>query len=380
MGTCCSKRNTINVKENIKSKQTSKNILEKYSKKSDYKKKYEFISILGNGSFGKVRLYRDRNCPDLKYAIKTVKKDFLDKHNLSSLIQEVKTLSNLDHPNIVKYFETYEDDIYLHIVMEYIPGDNLYKMIISKKQFSEKDMAEIMECLLKAVLFLHHNNVVHRDIKPENILFSISDNYSSLKLIDFGLSASLAESENYRVGSPYYMAPEMLEGGYDFGTDAWSIGVILYVMVTGKYPFYGKSQFEVFEKIKKGVYDLNLLETVGACEDVKDLITKLLIYEPEKRLQINEAIKHTWILKNLSEKNDERTIDDKIIYSITNFAKNNILQKEILFYLAKISTEDEIVKFKKAFMELDKDKSGTIERNEIRNIFEKFGKKIDNVR
>jgi calcium-dependent protein kinase len=104
--------------------------------------------------------------------------------------------------------------------MEYIPGDNLFKVISNRKinGFSERDAAEILSYVFKAVFFLHNNKIVHRDIKPENILFSLSGKYTSLKLIDFGLSTSLSK-DNYRVGSPYYMAPEMLKGEYDYSTD-----------------------------------------------------------------------------------------------------------------------------------------------------------------
>jgi calcium-dependent protein kinase len=379
---CCNKRSviTINSKKPGPIRRRSSILLEKYSKQSDYKKKYEFVSILGNGGFGKVRLYRDRNCTEMKYAIKTLKKDFLNPHGIQSLIQEVKILVTLDHPNIVKYFETYEDDYYLHIVMEYIPGDNLFKVISNRKMngFSEKDAAEILSYLLKAVLFLHKNKIVHRDIKPENILFSLPGKYTSLKLIDFGLSTSLATKDNYRVGSPYYMAPEMLKGEYDYSTDTWSIGVILFVMITGTYPFPGKDQNEVFDKIRKGVYDVKLLEKQKASEEVKDLIKKL-VHDISKRLPIGEALNHPWFTKNLTDKDINVIIDDNILDSISNFVKRNLLQKEILFYLAKISSESEITKLKQAFSEFDKDKSGTIESEEIINIFEKLGKKIDMV-
>jgi len=103
-----------------------------------------------------------------------------------------------------------------------------------------------MTCLLKAVLFLHHNGIIHRDLKPENIVFSDTRNYKSLKLIDFGLSIQQnAKKEKRRVGTPYYMAPEMIFGNFVKASDIWSIGVIMYIMVTGKQPFWGKNKDEV---------------------------------------------------------------------------------------------------------------------------------------
>lgn len=153
-------------------------VIYQFSKLTDFKKKYEFVSMIGFGGFGRVRLYRDKTFKDLKYAIKTLKKNYFNANSIRNLLEEVKNLGRLDHPNIVKYFETYEDDLYLHIVMEYIPGDNLLRVITERKinNFREKDAAEILKCLLRTISFIHQNNIIHRDLKPENILFSISGN------------------------------------------------------------------------------------------------------------------------------------------------------------------------------------------------------------
>jgi calcium-dependent protein kinase len=386
MGTCCSKRETITVTSNRRQSLVSRRgsiFLEKFSKQADYKKKYEYISMLGNGGFGKVRLYRDKISKDLKFAIKTLKKDFLNPHSLKSLEDEVSILRTLDHPNIVKYFETYEDDFYIHIVMEYIPGDNLFKVITNRKynQFSERDASEILCFLFKAILFLHKNKIVHRDIKPENILFSMPGKYESLRVIDFGLSVTSAKGKDkYRVGSPYYMAPEMLEGSYTFETDVWSMGVILFVMMTGVQPFQGQNQDEVFANISRGVYDIRLLEKQKCSEEVKDLIKKLLVLDPRRRLSLEAALEHPWITMHLAgDKDLKSTFDDGIIDSIRSFATNNPLQKEILFYLAKISNESEIIKLKQAFLQIDTDNTGTIEFEEVVQVFNKLGIKPDKV-
>ena len=207
------------------------------------------------------------------------KKNIFDIHSIESIKREIDILRSLDHPNIVKYFETYEDEHFLHIVMEYIPGDNLFKMITNKSyvSFTEKDINEIMIYLLKSVLFLHHNGIVHRDIKPDNILFSVPGKFSSLKLIDFGLSIPRnSKKEQYRVGTPYYMAPEMIYGRYCYESDMWSIGVILYVLVTGQQPFKGKDQEHVFEHISEGKYNTKLLKKQRCSQQLKDLIKKIL--------------------------------------------------------------------------------------------------------
>ena len=120
---------------------------------TDIRKNYEFISMLGHGAFGKVRLYRDKNYKDLLFAIKTLKKEGIPQYQFNLLKSEVSILSDLDHPNIVKYFGTFEDDYYIHILMEYLKGHDLNKIIALKKytKFEEKDMAKIIEQLLKAL-------------------------------------------------------------------------------------------------------------------------------------------------------------------------------------------------------------------------------------
>ena len=373
---CCSSNSMMDIKKYNNLTPNSLLTIDRHSKTSDYKKKYKYISTIGNGAFGKVKLYIDRKIKSMKYAIKTIKKDFLNIHSLESVIREIEILRSLDHPNIVKYFETYEDDLYLHIVMEYIPGDNLFKMISNKKtiHFTEKDINEILLFLMKSVLFLHHNGIVHRDIKPENILFSVSGKYSSLKLIDFGLSIPRnAGKEKYRCGTPYYMAPEMINGKYYYKSDMWSIGVILFIMVTGSFPFNGPTRTEVFEQISKGKYNKKKLNKQKCSNELKDLIKKALIIDPSQRISIEEALQHEWFKLFASNSNNNLIISSDIIKALKDFQSQNILQKEVLYYLAKISSETEIGKLKQAFSLIDKDNSGEIEYEEIPKIFKDLG-------
>lgn len=379
---CCNSPDVAEVnKGDPISKRSSSILFEKFSKQSDYKKKYEYIAMIGIGSFGKVRLFRDKQCIGMHHAIKTIKKNFFNHHSIESIMREVDILRKLDHPNIVKYFETYEDDYYLHIVMEYIPGDNLFKMITNNHyfNFSEKDIQLIVSCLLKAVLFLHHNGIVHRDIKPDNILFSVPGKYGSLKLIDFGLSIPKnAKKEKYRVGTPYYMAPEMIIGKYFFASDMWSIGVILFVMITGQQPFKGRDQAHVFERISEGNYDKRLLDRQKCSSELKDLIKRTLVVDPKKRISVESAINYPWFSLFDSEQEDIK-IQPEIIDALRDFQNQNLLQKEVLFYLAKITNESEVIKLKQAFSIIDKDNSGEIEYEEIPKIFKEMGIKATDV-
>ena len=356
--------------------------LDKYSIQKDFRKKYEFQSLIGSGAFGKVRLYLDRDSKSFKYAIKTIKKNIFKRHSIDSIKREIDILRSLDHPNIVKYFETYEDECYLHIVMEYIAGDNLFRVLTDQKgfKFTERTISKIMTCLLKAVLFLHHNGIIHRDIKPENIVFVEPNNFNALKLIDFGLSIQQnAKKDNRRVGTPYYMAPEMVRGNFNYASDVWSIGVILFIMVTGKQPFRGKSKEEVFEKIKRGAYDKNTLTRAKCSKEVKDLIKKMLVTEHSKRITVESALDHIWFKQFEKNKNINLVVDQEIIDSLKQFQYQNIFQKEIRFYLAKLCSDKEIIKLKHAFLAIDKDNSGEIEYEEIPKIFNELNIKASDI-
>ena len=268
------------------------------TKNADIRKNYEFISMLGNGNFGKVRLYRDRKQKDLLFAIKTLKKENLTRSYFDLIKNEVNILSNLDHPNIVKYFGVYEDDYYIHILMEYLKGYDLYKIIALKKYtgFDEKDICEIMYQLLQALSFIHNQNIIHRDIKPENILFASKKDYSTLKLIDFGLSAYMDKCKNV-VGTPYYMAPEMTEGHSYPQSDIWSVGVITFLSLTGKYPFEAKDNQNLFQVIKNKEINLEPLNESECSDEAKDFIIKCLTKDYTKRMTTSECLNHAWITK-----------------------------------------------------------------------------------
>lgn len=177
------------------------------------------------------------------------------KEHLEAIQEEVDILTKLDHPNIVKYYETYIDEKYIYLVMEYIGGGELFQKIAEQDNqvFNEKDAAMYMRKLLSACNHMHSQGVVHRDIKPENIMLSKE---GEIKLIDFGLSQRTQGNKKLKsiAGTPYYMAPEVLDGQYDYKCDIWSLGVLLYVFMSGYLPFQGQNRNEVFNKISTGNY------------------------------------------------------------------------------------------------------------------------------
>lgn len=373
MGQCC-----VEINDKRKSERTSLHkseiLFKAFSKLSDINNKYKYICLLGKGAFGRVCLYSEINNPNSKFAIKIIKKNFVNAYSIQSIIREVNILRQLDHPNIVNYIETFEDPKFIYIVMEYIPGDNLLNLITYKKSndFSIKDIQEIFKILLTTVQYLHDKKLVHRDLKPSNILFSSDSNYHSLKIIDFGLSINKCDKDSYRVGSPYYMSPELVNGTFEYESDVWSIGVILYLIVTGKQPFQANTKEEVYKLIKKGNYDIESLEENHCSNELKDLIKKIFVVNTKERITVNGCLEHAFFQMEGNSSNDDEVIDSKILMSLKYFNQTNILQKEVLFLMAKISSEDEISYLRKVFLFFDKDKTGEIEYKMFPKVFEKL--------
>ena len=364
---CC---NTLKTDETDKHEKLKNRISQ--TKNTDVRKNYEFISMLGNGAYGKVRLYRDRNYKELLFAIKTLKKEGIPQYQFNLLKSEVNILSNLDHPNIVKYFGVFEDDYYVHIVMEYLKGYDLYKIISLKKYtgFDEKDMCEIIQQLLKALTFIHSQNIIHRDIKPENILFANKRNYSTLKLIDFGL-ATYSKKDTKSVGTPYYMSPEMIDGHSVPQSDIWSVGIIVYLMLTGKYAFQAKDGENLYEKIKNNEIDMEPLNESECSEEAKDFIVKCLKKNYQERMTTSQCLEHAWITKFCIKKNSN-LLNGETVDTLLDFANKNALQKEIYYFIAKISTENDLNKLKQFFNQLDVDNSGTLTIEEVEKAFKEI--------
>ena len=345
---------------------------------ADVKKNFELIYVLGTGAFGKVRLYRDRTNKELLYAIKTLKKEGISKTQYELIQSEINILSKLDHPNVVKYFGTFEDDFYLHIMMEYLQGHDLFKIITLKDytKIEEKDMSQIIYKLFKTLIFLHTKNIVHRDIKPENILFSNKKDYSTLRIIDFGLATQTVK-DTKSVGTPYYMSPELIDGISVPKSDVWSVGVIMYQMLTGKFPFNSSGdKNNLLDNIKKNPYNTKYLEEVEYSDEVKDLIGKILVKDYNKRLSSEECIQHPWFKKFYVPK-ESSLLNKKTYNTLLNFANKPILQKEIYFFIAKLSTEKQIKEFINLFDVLDTENTGVLTKEEIENNFKKVGININ---
>jgi calcium-dependent protein kinase len=351
---------------------------------SDVRLKYHIQpKEIGHGHYGVVRKCMDRETKAW-YAIKSIRKSKVGKVDV--LRREVALLKECDHPNIIKLIEVHEDQKYLHLITELCTGGELFDRIIEKTQsdeghFSERDAAGLVRCILDAISYCHDKAIVHRDLKPENFLFSSKDEKAAvIKIIDFGLSRHDHDVKqgimNTKVGTPYYVAPEVLNREYTKSCDIWSIGVITYILLCGYPPFYGDTDNQIFEAVRTAKFDFPSPDWDGISDSAKEFICSLLQRTPSKRLTAAQALEHSWI-KEMTPQSNGKMFDRMrqqrkssiafapLSIAFIKFRDMQKLKKAALAYLATNATNDDIVILKDVFATIDVKKKGRITLQEL---------------
>ncbi|KAL7673804.1 hypothetical protein ACOME3_000084 [Neoechinorhynchus agilis] len=252
---------------------------------------YRFVKTIGKGNFAKVKLAR--HVPTWKeVAIKIIDKTQLNHSSLQKLWREVRVMKKLWHPNIVKLFEVIETDRTLYLVMEYASGGEVFDYLVSHGRMREKEARAKFRQIVSAVQYLHQKGIVHRDLKAENLLL---DSEMNIKIADFGFSNEFTRGNKLDTfcGSPPYAAPELFQGKMYDGpeVDVWSLGVILYTLVSGSLPFDGQNLKELRERVLRGKYRVPFYMTT----DCEALLRKLLVLNPLKRHTLESVMKDKWM-------------------------------------------------------------------------------------
>eukprot|EP01022_Parablepharisma_sp_SALTPOND_P024908 TRINITY_DN560_c0_g1_i1.p1 TRINITY_DN560_c0_g1~~TRINITY_DN560_c0_g1_i1.p1 ORF type:complete len:914 (-),score=67.53 TRINITY_DN560_c0_g1_i1:1166-3907(-) len=324
--------------------------LRKVCVSSNISYRYRFKNMLGKGNFAKVHLAQ-RKRDDESFAIKTIEKTKIleNPRNMVSMHREILILRKVDHPNVIKLYEVYENELYVHLVLEYLKGGELFQKLQSKGVYSEKDASLAIKCVLQALDYCHTQNIVHRDLKPENLILAyfqvFTANYSDsisdaeLKIADFGLATIVDPNvpEKLRCGSPGYVAPEVLNNlGYGTKADIFSAGIILCVILTGVSPFHGKSYQDVLLKNKEGAVSLTQSHWTFVSKEAKDLVSKMVAKDPKDRCTASEALKHSWF-------HLEHTSSTLLSNAQENMKKYHNKQNENRFNVSKIKPEFSMV-------------------------------------
>lgn len=205
----------------------------------------------------------------------------------------------MDHPSIMRIYEFTSDENYYYIVGEFIDGGELFDEIMRRRYLKESDAAYVARQLLSAITYCHSKAVVHRDLKPENILVeSIQESGRiNIKIIDFGTALFVSPQVKMKetLGTPYYIAPEVLFGSYTERCDVWSVGIILFFMLSGTVPFNGPTDDDIMNAVRKGKYTFKSKVWESISNDAKDLIKKMLTFNQHERISAAEAYKHPWL-------------------------------------------------------------------------------------
>lgn len=329
-------------------------------------KDYKQLKKIGSGSFSDVFL-----CTHLptntNRVLKTIYKACLRSQQKDAvmLLKEIQILKKLDHPNILKCFEVFEDSTKYYIATEYCSGGDLFEQIASMKSFNEGKVAKILFQIFSAVSYCHDKNIIHRDIKPENIFLISSDTEIQIKLGDFGSSciANPGSSPKGCFGSSYYIAPEVLSGSYTEKCDIWSIGIIAYILLTGIPPYSSRDNKSILKEIHKNPFQLTPENIENLSVDSIDLITKLLKISPNARISASEALQHSWISNHRQISGESLKLT---LLNLKNFHNKSKLQNAVQVYTAsQIATNQELKEIRKQFQALDKDGNGKLTKNEL---------------
>ena len=332
---------------------------------------YELCNYIGKGGFG--RVYKVRHKLSNQYrAMKIIQCKSTSENHSIAINKEINILKNLDHPNIIKVYEFYSSEKYVYIINELCTGGELFDKIVDVKHFSESAACNIMRQLLSAVAYCHENGVIHRDLKPENILIESSEEkdkeFFQIKVIDFGTCEILKKKKlTEQIGTSFYIAPEVLKNGYNEKCDLWSCGVILYILLCGSPPFYGKNEKEIFRKILDGNFTFRHKIWNKISTEAKNLVLKLLQVNPAKRLSAQDALEDVWFKKNFNINSLENSSSFKyFLKNITEFCAEQKLQQATLAFLVhNFAPKDELDELKKIFFAFDKNGDGKLSKEEF---------------
>mmetsp|Transcript_3923 Transcript_3923/g.10908 ORF Transcript_3923/g.10908 Transcript_3923/m.10908 type:complete len:507 (+) Transcript_3923:86-1606(+) len=330
---------------------------------------------LGEGSYGSVCKAKKKDT-NVKRAVKTISK--AQMKNVDRFKQEIAIMKMMDHPNIIKLFESFEDHRNIYLVLELCAGGELFDRIIESGHFTEVQAAILMQQIVRAIYYMHENHVCHRDLKPENFLFTTKDSIekNTLKIIDFGLSCKFEPGQvlTTKAGTPYYVAPQVLAGKYDQLSDMWSVGVIMYVMLCGYPPFFGETDAEVLSKVRLGNFSFNAADWKNISEDAKNLIRFLLKMNPRDRYTAEQTLNHEWI-KNKAPKAANVELQQNFVDNLRGFRSQNKLKKAALHIIAGQLNEDQIKALRETFTALDSNGDGLLTPAEMKHGLEKAGLK-----
>jgi len=328
--------------------------------------KYIIGKTLGKGASCEVVACKERESLT-DFALKIMSRD--SKVNMKLYHREIEVMRLLNHPNIIKFHETFLDWKNLYIVSELCCGGELFDRIVDPENYpmTERRASQLVRTMLLAIQHCHEKQVVHRDLKPENFVFKTPDQMSEMVLIDFGCARIVSDDTQYKDldGTPYYLSPESAVGERYIRTgrvlkssDVWAIGIIAFVLMTGSPPFDGKSNTEIFKRIVK--QPLVFPRQARLSKSVIDFIRLMLKKSPVYRIKVEDALRHPWII---GEETSDKKFSMELIKVLRQFNEQSKFKQAVTRILVKHMEPQE--KIQEHFQRLDKNNDGSLDVNEL---------------
>ncbi|KAJ1281760.1 hypothetical protein BS78_04G330400 [Paspalum vaginatum] len=340
---------------------------------------------LGQGQFGTTYLCTELSTGTALACKSIAKRKLLTPEDVDDVRREIQIMHHLaGHASVVTIKGAYEDPLYVHIVMELCEGGELFDRIVDRGYFSERKAAEIARVIVGVVEACHSLGVMHRDLKPENFLLlskggggdEEEEGVAALKAIDFGLSVFFKPGQVFTdvVGSPYYVAPEVLCKHYGPEADVWTAGVIVYILLSGVPPFWAETQQGIFDAVLRGAIDFDSEPWPSISGSAKDLIRGMLRSPPADRLTAHQVLCHPWICENGVA--PDRALDPAVLSRLKQFSAMNRLKKMALRVIATSLSEEELAGLKEMFKAMDTDASGAITFDELKEGLSRHGSNL----
>eukprot|EP00397_Hematodinium_sp_SG-2012_P004615 GEMP01004627.1.p1 GENE.GEMP01004627.1~~GEMP01004627.1.p1 ORF type:complete len:650 (+),score=117.54 GEMP01004627.1:161-2110(+) len=310
--------------------------------------------VLGHGLNGDVKVCTSRK-GGRQFALKVFSKG---PKTMANFRNEVLIFLEMDHPNVARLYDVYETKYQLSLVMEYCRGGELYDQLIKSKRFTEVCAQQVTRQMMHAVSYLHHKNIVHRDLKLENFLYTDDSKNARLKLIDFGFSyrwANHSVKMKQGCGSLMYVAPEVIKKSYTNKCDLWSLGVIVYVLISGTPPFWHNTHKGTLREISEANYSLSGGNWDLVSSDAKHFVSALLTKNPAKRPNAEQALQLPWMIENQTTQ-----LGVEVLRGLREFAEAQKFRRAALTILAWTVRAPERAKVEHLFLALDRGKAGYV--------------------
>lgn len=298
----------------------------------------------------------------------------MKKDALENLRQEIRIMAQLDHPHIIRLHECFEDKKCIRLILELCTGGELLDRLHAQPahKYNEQVACGYIHTMLTAISYLHEHNIVHRDLKLENFLFESPSQDSQMKLIDFGLSQYFTENEIIvsPVGTPYYVAPEVLTGAYNNKCDVWSIGVIAFMLLSGTPPFYGKDDIGTLKSVKEGKLQFDEKYFKSVSHTAKNFIQTCLTKKVSSRPTAKALLSHEWF-QSLHQQQSEQNPSLNVLTRLVLFNKKSELTKLCMEVVAHTLSTTQIESLRTQFKLLDKNNSGEILYSDLKNVLQR---------